>query len=86
MLLYLIAMFTAGLLGGVAFLIGYGVYTILQEYRRDRVPALVYHRFLPKAKVTQAKSSTTSRPLSVMTPPSPSRWPTWIARAIRRSR
>ncbi|HXH08792.1 MAG TPA: polysaccharide deacetylase family protein [Alphaproteobacteria bacterium] len=51
MLLYLMAMFTAALLGGVAFLIGYGVYTILQEYRRDRVPALVYHRFLPKAKV-----------------------------------
>jgi peptidoglycan/xylan/chitin deacetylase (PgdA/CDA1 family) len=55
MAFYIFATFAAGLLGGIAFLIGYGVYTVLQEYRRDRVPALVYHRFLSKEKVDKGE-------------------------------
>jgi len=55
MLFYMFVTFASGLLGTLAFLIGYGVYTILQEYRRDRVPALVYHRFLPKAEVEKGE-------------------------------
>jgi peptidoglycan/xylan/chitin deacetylase (PgdA/CDA1 family) len=55
MLFYILAIFAASLLSSMAFLIGYGVYTILQEYRRDRVPALVYHRFLPKEKVDKGE-------------------------------
>jgi peptidoglycan/xylan/chitin deacetylase (PgdA/CDA1 family) len=55
MLFYIFAIFAAGLLGPIAFLIGYGLYTVLQEYRRDRVPALVYHRFLPKEKVDRGE-------------------------------
>jgi peptidoglycan/xylan/chitin deacetylase (PgdA/CDA1 family) len=51
MFFYIFAIFAAALLSGMAFLIGYAVYTVFQEYRHDRVPALVYHRFLPKEKV-----------------------------------
>jgi peptidoglycan/xylan/chitin deacetylase (PgdA/CDA1 family) len=51
MVLYLYVTVTACILGGISFLMIYGVYTVLQEYRRDRVPALVYHRFLPREKV-----------------------------------
>jgi peptidoglycan/xylan/chitin deacetylase (PgdA/CDA1 family) len=51
MVLYIYVTVTACILGGISFLMIYGVYTVLQEYRRDRVPALVYHRFLPREKV-----------------------------------
>lgn len=51
MLLYIYGIVTAGVLGALSCLMLYTVYTVLQEYRRDRVPALVYHRFLPRAKV-----------------------------------
>jgi peptidoglycan/xylan/chitin deacetylase (PgdA/CDA1 family) len=51
MLFYISLAVTACLLGSLAFMAIYAVYTIVQEYRRDRVPALVYHRFLPREKV-----------------------------------
>jgi peptidoglycan/xylan/chitin deacetylase (PgdA/CDA1 family) len=51
MLLYLYVTLMVCVLGSIAFVVVYGVYTVLQEYRHDRVPALVYHRFLPKEKV-----------------------------------
>jgi hypothetical protein len=41
---------TAGvLLAGIAlFVFIYVVYSAVQEYRRDRVPALLYHRLISK--------------------------------------
>jgi peptidoglycan/xylan/chitin deacetylase (PgdA/CDA1 family) len=55
MLLYIYVTVAAGLLGAMTFVVVYGVYTILQEYRRDRVPSLVYHRFLPREKVDKGE-------------------------------
>jgi peptidoglycan/xylan/chitin deacetylase (PgdA/CDA1 family) len=52
MLLYISIIVTACVLGGVMI---YAVYTVLQEYRRDRVPSLVYHRFLPRDKVDRGE-------------------------------
>jgi peptidoglycan/xylan/chitin deacetylase (PgdA/CDA1 family) len=51
MLLYMILIVTACVLGGLLFMMIYAVYTVLHEYRRDRVASLVYHRFLPREKV-----------------------------------
>ena len=41
----------AAVVGSLLFLIFYATNSILQEYRQDRVPALLYHRFLPKDRV-----------------------------------
>jgi peptidoglycan/xylan/chitin deacetylase (PgdA/CDA1 family) len=48
---------TAGvLLGGIAlFVSGYVVYSAVQEYRRDRVPALLYHRLISRAHAPVGK-------------------------------
>jgi peptidoglycan/xylan/chitin deacetylase (PgdA/CDA1 family) len=51
MVFYIFVALLACVLGGIAFLVIYGVYTALQEYRLDRVPTLLYHRLLPKAAV-----------------------------------
>jgi peptidoglycan/xylan/chitin deacetylase (PgdA/CDA1 family) len=51
MVFYVFVTVTACVLGAISFIIVYSVYTVLEEYRRDRVPALVYHRFLSKEKV-----------------------------------
>jgi hypothetical protein len=55
MVFYIFVALLAGVLGGIAFLVVYGVYTVLQEYRLDRVPALLYHRLLPKAAVERGE-------------------------------
>jgi peptidoglycan/xylan/chitin deacetylase (PgdA/CDA1 family) len=55
MLLYVSMTVTACVLGGLSFIVIYAIYAVLQEYRRDRVPALVYHRFLPRAKVDKGE-------------------------------
>jgi peptidoglycan/xylan/chitin deacetylase (PgdA/CDA1 family) len=55
MVLYIYVTVTACVLGGLSCIMIYGLYTILQEYRRDRVPALVYHRFLPREKVEKGE-------------------------------
>jgi peptidoglycan/xylan/chitin deacetylase (PgdA/CDA1 family) len=55
MLLYISMTVTAGVLAGFSFMMIYAVYTVLQEYRRDRVPALVYHRFLPREQVDKGE-------------------------------
>jgi peptidoglycan/xylan/chitin deacetylase (PgdA/CDA1 family) len=48
---------TSGVLviGGVLVLFYYMAYSILQEYRRDRVPALLYHRLISREKTTFAQ-------------------------------
>ena len=38
-----------------AFLIGYVVYAAFQEYRPDRVPALLYHQLISKEKVDRGE-------------------------------
>jgi peptidoglycan/xylan/chitin deacetylase (PgdA/CDA1 family) len=55
MVFYILAAVVVCLLSGMTFLIAYAIYTVLQEYRRDRVPALLYHRFLPKEKVDKGE-------------------------------
>jgi len=45
--LTLVVLFAAGLL----FLVLYAIVAIIQEYRDDRVPVLLYHHFIPKAGV-----------------------------------
>ena len=55
MIFYIFLIFSIFLVGGILFLIFYGVYAIMQEYRADRVPALLYHRFLSKEKVEKGE-------------------------------
>lgn len=57
MTLYLIPTFGAVLAGFALAAVFFVAYSILQEYRRDRVPMLLYHRLLPKDRV-QANSMT----------------------------
>ena len=37
------------------FLVTYALYSIFQEYRSDRVPALLYHRFISKEKIDKGE-------------------------------
>jgi peptidoglycan/xylan/chitin deacetylase (PgdA/CDA1 family) len=55
MLMYgVVAVVAAG--GATALaLIGYGLYSTLQEYRRDRVPVLLYHQLISKEKVDRGE-------------------------------
>lgn len=55
MIFYLALTVTLLLVGGVLFSIFYGIYSLIQEYHHDRVPALLYHRFLPKDKVERGE-------------------------------
>lgn len=44
------------LVGGAAlWLLGYGIYSAVQEYRPDRVPALLYHQLISKGKVDRGE-------------------------------
>jgi len=53
-----LALGVAVLIGGVGlFLIGFAVHAILQEYRKDRVPAVLYHHFVSKQKIDEGEVS-----------------------------
>lgn len=55
MLIYSALAATALLTGAVLFLIGYILYAAFQEYRPDRVPALLYHQLISKEKVDRGE-------------------------------
>lgn len=46
---------------GVVGLLGYVAYSIWQEYRHDRVPALLYHQFVSKVMADKGKVLNTER-------------------------
>jgi peptidoglycan/xylan/chitin deacetylase (PgdA/CDA1 family) len=48
MLLYLAVIIAVVFTGALLSLVAYATLSLFQEYRRDRVPALLYHHFAPK--------------------------------------
>ena len=51
-MLFSLALAVTVLSAGVVVFAGlYTIHSVLQEYRRDRVPALLYHHFIPKGKI-----------------------------------
>jgi peptidoglycan/xylan/chitin deacetylase (PgdA/CDA1 family) len=55
MIFYLALVFTAVVAGLVLFLASYYIYSLIQEYRHDRVPVLLYHRILSKEKAERGE-------------------------------
>jgi peptidoglycan/xylan/chitin deacetylase (PgdA/CDA1 family) len=53
MLFYFVVIFTIIIIGSIVVIGGCAIHSIIQEYRRDRVPALLYHHFTDQGAVSE---------------------------------